>query len=404
MPLRPSERQLLGLGLAAGAVIAAAWVAGRARPATMHGTPTLIDWERVRRVATGMNRELVTAAHAPALRQRYAEQVNRCVPLIAEFTGQSLPRALDTVFVFDRNDWVTANIDNFRQLFEPVEEMNRRGGGLTAMPGGAAWSVVNQMVLSTQLGVLLGYLSRRVLGQYDLALLGKEPVDAGKLYFVEPNIAAVQQQLDLPGADFRMWVALHETTHAFEFEANPWLQRRFNHLLTGYFRLLEEDLAQLRRGMDAVRTLLERARRPRVSGERWLHAIMTPEQRAIFDELQAIMCILEGYSNYVMNGIGRDLLPGYDRITARISQRQRDRGVAERMFIRLTGLDMKLEQYILGETFINTVVERRGRPFLARLWTGPETMPTLGELHAPEQWIARVEGDGALPAGGPAPA
>ncbi|MCC6628940.1 MAG: zinc-dependent metalloprotease [Chloroflexi bacterium] len=370
----------------------------------MHGTPTLIDWERVRRVATGMNRELMAAAHAPALRQRYAEQVNRCVPLIAEFTGQSLPRALDTVFVFDRNDWVTANIDNFRQLFEPVEEMNRRGGGQTAMPGGAAWSVVNQMILSTQLGVLLGYLSRRVLGQYDLALLGKEPVDAGKLYFVEPNIAAVQQQLDLPGADFRMWVALHETTHAFEFEANPWLQRRFNHLLTAYFRLLEDDLAQLRRGMDAVRTLLERARRPRVSGERWLHAIMTPEQRAIFDELQAIMCILEGYSNYVMNGIGRDLLPGYDRITARISQRQRDRGVAERMFIRLTGLDMKLEQYILGESFINTVVERRGRPFLARLWAGPETMPTLGELHAPERWIARVEANGVLPAGGPAPA
>jgi coenzyme F420 biosynthesis associated uncharacterized protein len=271
------------------------------------------------------------------------------------------------------------------------------------MPGGPAWSAVNQMILSTQLGVLLGYLSRRVLGQYDLALLGKEPVDAGKLYFVEPNIDAVQRQLDLPGADFRMWVTLHETTHAFEFEANPWLQRRFNDLLMGYFRLLEEDLAQLRRGMDAVRSLLERARRTHESGERWLHAIMTPEQRAIFDELQAIMCILEGYSNYVMNGIGRDLLPGYDRITARISQRQRDRSLPEKIFIRLTGLDMKLEQYVLGETFINAVVARRGRPFLAHLWTGPETMPTLDELRAPERWIARVEDVGATPVNGAAP-
>lgn len=386
-----TERRLLGLGLLAGAVLGAVWVAGRARPVTEHGTPTLIDWDRVRAVATGMNRGPgAHPAHLAALRQQYGRHVARCVPLIAAFTGQQLPRQLDTVYVFDRNDWIRANIDNFRQLFEPVEAMNRRSGGLVRLPGGQLWSVVNQVLLSTQLGVLLGYLARRVLGQYDLALLGKEPVDAGKLYFVEPNIAAVQAQLDLPGDDFRMWVALHETTHAFEFEANPWLQRRFNELLLEYFRLLEEDLAQLQRGVDAVRLLLERVRARRSSGERWINIIMTPRQRAIFDELQAIMCILEGYSNYVMNGIGRQLLPGYDRITARISQRQRDRSTAEKIFIRLTGLDIKLEQYILGERFINAVVERRGRDFLARLWTGPATMPTLAEITAPERWIERM--------------
>jgi coenzyme F420 biosynthesis associated uncharacterized protein len=388
-----TERRLLGLGLLAGAVLGAAWVAGRARPVTEQGTPTLIDWGRVRAVATSMNRAPAAhPAHLAALQQQYSRLVAQCVPLIAEFTGQQLPRQLDTVFVFDRNDWIRANIDNFRQLFEPIEAMNRRSGGLVSLPGGRLWSVVNQLLLSTQLGVLLGYLARRVLGQYDLALLGKEPVDAGKLYFVEPNITAVQAQLDLPGDDFRMWVALHETTHAFEFEANPWLQRRFNELLLEYFRLLEEDLTQLQRGVDAVRLLLERARARRASGERWISIIMTPRQRAIFDDLQAIMCILEGYSNYVMNGIGRRLLPGYDRITARISQRQRDRSMAEKIFIRLTGLDIKLEQYVLGERFINAVVERRGRDFLARLWAGPATMPTLAEITAPERWIDRLEG------------
>jgi coenzyme F420 biosynthesis associated uncharacterized protein len=391
MPASDTERRLLGLGLLAGVLVGAAWVAGRARPVTEQGTPTLINWERVRAVATGMNRVgPADPAIAPAIRRQYAEKVARCVPLIAEFTGQRLPRDLETIFVFDRNDWVRANIDAFRQLFEPVEAMNRRNGGLTSLPGGAVWSVINQTLLSTQLGVLLGYLSRRVLGQYDLALLGKEPVDAGKLYFVEPNIAAVQQQLDLPGDDFRMWVALHETTHAFEFEANPWLQRRFNELLTSYFRLLEEDLGQLKRGVDAVKVFMDRARAGRASGERWINSIMTPEQRAIFGELQAIMCILEGYSNYVMNGIGRRLLPGYDRITARISQRQRDRSPAEKIFIRLTGLDMKLEQYVLGERFIDAVVAQRGRDFLARLWTGPETMPTMDEIRAPERWIGRM--------------
>ena len=232
MPVSETERRLLGLGLLAGVAVGALWVAGRARPVTEQGTPTLINWDRVRAVATGMNRLAPTeVADLPSLRRQYAEQVARCVPLITEFTGQRLPRELETVYVFDRGDWVRANIDNFRQLFEPIEVMNRRTGGLGSLPGGQVWSVVNQTLLSTQLGVLLGYLARRVLGQYDLALLGKEPVDAGKLYFVEPNIAAIQAQLDLPGDDFRMWVALHETTHAFEFEANPWLQRRFNELL-----------------------------------------------------------------------------------------------------------------------------------------------------------------------------
>jgi coenzyme F420 biosynthesis associated uncharacterized protein len=392
----PGNQRLIGIGvsLLVGAVAGAAWAASRPRPvADPESAPTLIDWERVRAVATGMNRQAAAdQAAAAGLGRYYSGLVARCVPLIAEFTGETLPRELDTVYVFGRNDWVRANIENFRQLFEPVEALNRRGGGFTTLPGGRVWSVINQTLLSTEIGVLLGYLARRVLGQYDLALLGKEPVDTGKLYFVEPNILAIQQRLDLPADDFRMWVALHETTHAFEFEAHPWLQRRFNELLTRYFRLLEEDLGQLQRGIDAVRVLIDRVKANRGTGERWLTVIMSPEQQAIFNELQAIMCILEGYSNYVMNGIGRRLLPGYDRITARLHERQQNRGLAEQIFIRLTGLDLKLEQYVLGERFVDAVVARRGRDFLARLWTGPETMPTMAEIRAPERWIARIEG------------
>lgn len=390
-----NDRRLLGLGvgLLAGVVAGAAW-ASRARPALEHGTPTLIDWERVRSVATGMNRQpAAELTNAAEMSRYYAELVDRCVPLITEFTGQALPRRLDTVFVFGRNDWVRANIDNFRQLFEPVEEINRRNGGLTGLNTSPVWSVINQTLLSSELGVLLGYLARRVLGQYDLALLGKEPVDGGKLYFVEPNILAVQRQLDLPADDFRMWVALHETTHAFEFEANPWLQRRFNELLSGYFRLLEEDLGQLRRGMDAVRLLVDRIKLNRAGGgeRRWLAVIMTPEQQVIFDELQAIMCILEGYSNHVMNGVGRQLLPGFERINNRLTHRQKNRSLAEQIFIRLTGLDMKLEQYILGERFIDAVIAQRGRSFIAQLWQGHTAMPTMAEIRSPEQWIARME-------------
>ncbi len=393
--LSGGERRLLalGVGLLAGAAYSA-WSASRPRPApgTAETVPPLINWDRVRTVALALNRDgALEYSKVQTLTEYYSDLVARCVPLISDYTGQQLPPGAQQVHVFGRTDWVRANIENFRRLFQAIEDMNQRQGGLMSMPGAVAWNTVNQTVLSIELGILLGYLARRVLGQYDLALLGKEPVDAGKVYFVEPNILAVQHQLDLPGDDFRTWVALHETTHAFEFEAHPWLQQRFNELLSNYFRLLEEDLGQLKRGMDAVRILIERVRAGRATGERWIAAIMTPEQRAIFNELQAIMCILEGYSNYVMNGIGRTLLPSYDLISQRLAQRQKERGLAEQIFIRLTGLNMKLEQYILGERFIDAVVERRGREFVERLWTGPETMPTMAEIRDPDVWITRME-------------
>ena len=396
--LSGGERRLLalGVGLLAGAAYSA-WSASRPRPApgAAETVPPLINWDRVRAVALALNRDgALEYRKVQTLTEYYSDLVARCVPLISEYTGQHLPPGAQQVHVFGRTDWVRANIENFRRLFQAIEDMNQRQGGLMSMPGAAAWNTVNQTILSIELGILLGYLARRVLGQYDLALLGKEPVDAGKVYFVEPNILAVQHQLDLPGDDFRTWVALHETTHAFEFEAHPWLQHRFNELLSSYFRLLEEDLGQLKRGMDAVRILIERVRAGRATGERWIAAIMTPEQRAIFNELQAIMCILEGYSNYVMNGIGRTLLPSYDLISQRLAQRQKERGLAEQIFIRLTGLNMKLEQYILGERFIDAVVERRGRDFVERLWTGPETMPTMAEIRDPDAWIARMEAGG----------
>jgi coenzyme F420 biosynthesis associated uncharacterized protein len=258
----------------------------------------------------------------------------------------------------------------------------------------ALWGGASQKVISAEVGLLLGYLARRVLGQYDLALLGREPVTTGKLYFVEPNISAIERNLMLPRDDFRMWLALHETTHAFEFEAHPWLRDHFNSLLERYIAFLREDAEQLRRrGLGGLRVFVDRARAPR-DGEDgsagWLEALMTPEQRQVFAELQAMMCVVEGYSNHVMNAVGRDLLPTYALISRKFEQRQRQRSAAEQLFARLTGLSVKLEQYRLGEAFVNRVVAERGHQAARRLWDGPEHLPTMDEIRRPEAWLARV--------------
>ena len=137
--------------------------------------------------------------------------------------------------------------------------------------------------------------------------------------------------------------------------------------------------------------MLDRLRAGLNNGENWIEGIMTPEQRTLFSKLQAVMSIIEGYSNYIMNAVGSRLLPSYETIKERIEERAARRSAAEKLFIRLTGLALKMEQYKLGESFINSVVEKRGIEFANRVWEGPEMLPTLEELRDPAAWIARVE-------------
>ncbi|MGH2532329.1 MAG: zinc-dependent metalloprotease [Thermomicrobiales bacterium] len=383
------SRKLIAVGLVAG-LAAGAWATGKVHSLTDREAPsTLVDWEQARGIAISMNRgQTLNRVERERLDAYYRGLVARCVPIVAEYTGTELPRALDQTFAFDRVDWINANLDAFRTMFAPLEALNPTADKQSV--AAALWGGVNQKVLSAELGFLLGYLARRVLGQYDLSLLGREPVTNGKLYYVEPNIRMVERTLHLPREEFRMWLALHETTHAFEFEAHPWLRGYFNGMLEQYFAFLREDVDRLKQGVRGLKVFVDRARTREDADGSWLEAIMTPDQRALFQQMQATMCMVEGYSNHVMNAVGRHLLPSYDTIAKRFEQRQRQRSLAEQMFARLTGLDVKLEQYRLGQAFIDDVAARRGHSVARRIWDGPESLPTMAEIHNPGAWLARV--------------
>jgi coenzyme F420 biosynthesis associated uncharacterized protein len=391
--------------LAAGAMVGAAfglWANTKTREFRQTGAvPKLINWQQVRTIAVGMNRgERLGVAERASLAATYRRLVDQCLGPIAEYTGSELARPFDATLAFDRADWVEANIANFEQLFGPLEALNPLNDQQPRVAS-VLWGNASQTVLSGEVGLLLGYLARRVLGQYDLALLGKEPITDGKLYFVEPNIRQVQRTLKLPLDDFRMWLALHETTHVFEFEAHPWLRAHLNGILEQYFEFLSQDMSQLKDGMSGVRALLNRARGDQngAATTNWIERLMTPDQRALFSQMQATMAIVEGYSNHVMNVIGRQVLPGFDQISRQFEKRQREKTIAEQIFLRLTGLDMKLEQYRMGEAFIDHVVARHGHDLAKRVWDGPEQMPTLDEVKNPDKWIARMAGRATLSQG-----
>jgi coenzyme F420 biosynthesis associated uncharacterized protein len=398
----PDRRVLAASVLVAAA--AGAWVGQRLQePGRVRSTepPPLIDWGTARDIAVTMSRdEVLSVTERRKLDGEYRALVARCVPIVSEYTGDILPDARERTFAFDRVDWVNANVDGFERMFAPLEGLNLLGEAANRSIAGQMFGTLNQKVLSAEVGLLLGYLARKVLGQYDLTLLGREPLGPGRLYYVEPNIKAAEHTLGLPRDEFRMWLALHETTHAFEFEAHPWLRDHFNDMLERYFGFLREDAVNLRsQGLSGLRLYVDRVRSGSGESGSWLESLMNAEQRALFNQMQATMCIVEGYSNHVMNAVGRELLPNYTMISRRFAQRLQQRSQADRLLAKLTGLDVKMEQYRLGEEFIDRVARERGHNFARRVWDGPDYMPTMAEIRRPELWLARIDFmDGRIPA------
>ncbi len=313
--------------------------------------------------------------------------MSRIVPALSTALGTQLPGVVERSGVVDRAGWVRANTASFASLIGKLErdlldQVVPPGGGLTV----SAMALANRWLTTRQLGMMLGFMGQRVLGQYDLALLSAEATP-GRLLFVEENIRQTARTLGVPLASFRTWIALHETTHAFEFEAHPWLRPYLASRLERQLALFGRDVRGM--GREALRGL-GRALRGEGGGEHWLERLMGDEQRRLFRETQAVMSLLEGFSDYVMDEVGQDLVPDVAAIRAKFDERRSKRTPFERAMLRLTGMDLKLDQYKKGETFVRAIAAARGPEALTRLWDGPESLPREGEIERPERWISRV--------------
>ncbi|HET6380505.1 MAG TPA: zinc-dependent metalloprotease [candidate division Zixibacteria bacterium] len=369
---------LIGGLLAMGATVAQREIMRRA------GT-RLIDWGAVRSIAwrrLGTDGAPLPAALRAEAEEHYRRELLRIEPVVAEEIGRPLPAALETPAVVDRREWIDLNLATFEVLFGRVERVVEAHQSGPDTPGRALARIVNRSVGNQQLGFLLAFLARKVLGQYDVSLLAAAPGARGRLHFVEPNIVGTAAAMRLPLDQFRTFIALHEATHAFEFEAYPWTREHFAGLVA-------EAIEQLATDSGGMLGRLQQALSQR--GGHWLERMMTARQLQTFQRTQALMSLLEGYSNHVMNAAGERLLPGFGEIHERFERRNEARTAVERMIMRVTGLDLKMEQYAAGERFVKAVIAARGRDFLNRVWQGPEQLPSLDEIRAPDRWISRIE-------------
>jgi putative hydrolase len=345
--------------------VAATVIGRRAERSARRG---LVDWDAVERFAIDRVRTAPGTLSPLELRAAdaaYREAMAAVVPRLSAALGTPLPGVVERASVVDRAGWIQANVTTFRALVSKIEGdllgQVVRGGGITS----AAMVIANRWVTTRQIGFLLGFMGTRVLGQYDLALLSAEATD-GRLLFVEENIRATARALEVPIGPFRTWIALHETTHAFEFEGHPWLRAYLAERLERQLTMFSGSAQSL--GQDAMKAL----------------------GRALRGEASGVMSLLEGISDYVMDEVGKGLVPGVERISERFHERREHRTGFERAVLRLTGMDLKMEQYKRGERFVRAVAEARGRAALDRIWHSPETLPRPEEIERPKAWIARV--------------
>jgi coenzyme F420 biosynthesis associated uncharacterized protein len=290
------------------------------------------------------------------------------------------------VVVVDRPGWVTANIDGFRVILEPVIDRllaKRRMPNPTAI-------AIGSRVTGAELGGLLAYLATKVLGQYEIFL--PEGQGTGRLSLVAPNIVAAEQGLRVDPHDFRLWVCLHEMAHRVQFTAVPWLREHLRTQITSYVDAIELDpLTMLRRLFGLFGAAFDAARGK--GGERELSLIevmQTPAQRAILDRLTAVMSLLEGHAEFVMDDVGPQVVPSVEEIRRRFDRRRHDISPFDRVLRQLLGLDAKMRQYSDGAAFVRRVVDRVGIDGLNKAWQSPDTLPTRPEIADPDAWVARV--------------
>jgi coenzyme F420 biosynthesis associated uncharacterized protein len=298
---------------------------------------------------------------------------------VQSYTGMNPVGAPAPVRVVDRRDWAAANIDGLREVVAPM--LSRLTG---AREPGLFADAVGSRITGVQAGTVLAYLSGRVLGQYEVF-----STDPGQLLLVAPNIVEIERRLDANPRDFRLWVCLHEVTHRTQFTAVPWLRSHFLSEVSAFVEAggAPEQIAE--RVRQAVSSVADAVRNPD-SRASVLDIVQTPGQRAVLDRITALMTLLEGHAEFVMDGVGPEVVPSVADIRSKFNRRREGGNPVERMVRRLLGIEAKLRQYAEGRAFVHQVVDRVGMAGFNKVWTSPETLPKIAELTDPAAWVARV--------------
>lgn len=382
----------------------------------------MVDWDTAREVGIRLapGGPKVTPGEAGEVVAHLRHLAVEARGYVADVTGLVVPDDSAPVAVIDRSEWVRANVAGFRLIIDPLADRIRaRHQALKSNDGDAVGAItapdavvaeadaqsnqpapsekmgaVGPKVTGTQVGGILAFLSGKVLGQFELLVDGGEQP---RLLLVAPNIVAAERAMEADPRDFRLWVAAHEETHRVQFAATPWLS---NYLLAQVREFVEETdidpgalAKRVRAAFDAASSAVRSSSDSSRDGSRTgslLDAVQTPAQREILSRTTAVMSLLEGHADYVMDAVGPAAIPSVDAIRAKFDERRKSARGLDALLRRLLGFDAKMAQYRDGAAFVRAVVDEVGMARFNTIWTSPETLPTTDEIHDPSAWVARI--------------
>jgi coenzyme F420 biosynthesis associated uncharacterized protein len=345
-----------------------------------------VDWELARRIAVrvGGRDPFADSYHYASLAPDFEELTAEAEELVAQETGLRSLAGPARAKVTDRAGWVAANIASFSRLLRPVtEKLGERMSGRTAP--------IASKATGAEVGALLGWMSTRVLGQYDLLIIEDEnPEDQDVVYYVGPNVLALEKRFAFPPRQFRLWLALHEVTHRAQFTGVPWMRGHFLGLVEQSMSFVDPDP---KRFLEALRKVVEGVREGRNPLEDGgLPALFAgPEQGAVLQQIGGLMSLLEGHGDVTMDRAGAGLIPSAERFSRVLRQRRQSASPLAKVIQRLIGLEAKMNQYEQGERFIAAVEDIGGPELLNTAFVAPDLLPTLAEIRSPRDWVARVQ-------------
>ena len=347
-----------------------------------------IDWNLAERVAVRLagTDPFPGSYHFASLQPDFDELTAQAEALVGEATGLHSLLGPARARVADRQDWVRANIASFQRLLRPIT--SRLGEHLRG-----PMAPVARRAAGLEVGSLLGWMSARVLGQYDLLVIEDEqPEEQDLVYYIGPNVLALEKRYAFPPREFRLWLALHEVTHRAQFTGVPWMRKHFLGLVHQTLGSADPDpkrlLEAIKRAADQVRA----GRNPLDDGG-IVTLLASPDQRVAIDAIGGLMSLLEGHGDVTMDRAGAHVIASADRFSRVLRQRRDVKGVAKTLR-KLVGIEAKMAQYEQGEKFIAAVEAARGPEFLNRVWGASTLVPTLAEIRDPVRWMDRIESSG----------
>ena len=322
----------------------------------------------------------VDAAEAADVVAELRELATLAVDPVRRTSGLTAGADTATTVVVDRGQWVRSNVVGFQEVLSPLlEQMDQRMGGPSLA------KEIGSRATGVELGGVLGWLSGKVLGQYEAFVpAGSRP----RLLLVAPNIVTVERALDAVPRDFRLWVSLHEETHRVQFGAVPWLADQFRSEVHTFLMARGTPKDLVKRATALLGALVAVARGADTTA--LVTAIASPAQQEALERITALMTLLEGHADHVMDDVGPEVVPSVVQIRERFENRRHGATGVDALARRFLGIDAKMKQYADGAAFVRAVHDMAGLEGFNQVWNAPANLPSRAEIAEPSTWVTRV--------------